>query len=343
MKTDELRDRLKFLLLQESIIMKKLNKYVEDVSKTIHKLEPVSDMIDESEIDLETYISYRCECFEEYSEEFINSYLNNIALSSTKIHKETIDNFLKVRYIFYVFRNRISPDGFKIVVLVNINTGEIVFNLDGESTERITEEFYNKLSIESTAESKFLKKKNVEIISRFNSRISENIQCSSLKPDSFSLYKHNFPSLEFLNMNFFVHNFPNLQTCFKKPFNIKISVSEMKKYLVIEKTNFIIKKLKELTLMTVSDLLFINSVEYFRNYGINELLCINDANEEKTDIFLIIKNFIDSIALEKKIPLLNFLLKICPGLILSLDFDQYRSYPYYYLIFWAENHKKILF
>lgn len=142
MKSDELRDRKKFVEMQIGIVADRLNMSIESNRKSVHTGIDRCSKFEATDLDLEPYVIFKCNSFEEYCDDFILSFLNNLVLSKTKIDSETYTNLYKVKYIFHVFKNKIRPTGLKLQALININTGEIAINKDGSILNSIGEDFY---------------------------------------------------------------------------------------------------------------------------------------------------------------------------------------------------------
>lgn len=450
MKSEELRDRKKFLVMQEAIVTERLSNYIDASKHAIHSAVAASNSLDlrvesftpinaeteesaaelSSALNLEEYLIFRCQSFEEYSTDFINSFLHNLIMSSTKIDKEVFSKLFKVKYVFSALRNRKSAEDCRINVLVNINSGEIAFNIGNERVENITKEFYELIKQNHPSFSKPANSLNKAENSTQNNMRNMSEKCEIYKnKDSkhlykpkirnlnvanqqtdktanMSIYKHKFPSLEFLNLNFYTRKYPNLENLFRMPFSMYVSISEMKKSIFICKTETILLKVSEIKAMTEIDLLYLSSVEYYRLYGYSELISLREAedcipfiiNQDYSDNTVktrldesriientlingyedcqLIKNelvdscekiesknedshlnlhleskqlnnpisealgkFIADVDDTKKLPLLNFLFNIAPGLILFFNFKPYKKLPHSEIVQWVFKYK----
>lgn len=343
MKVDDLRDRKDFLEMQMNIVSERLDACIRENAAAADAAVTACSAPRVPVADLELYLHHRCASFREHCTDLIECLANNLVLSRTRIDYNFFTNLFRVDYAFRVLAERTAARGFRVNALVDINTGEVSFNRAGgghrtpaDSTSPADtrsgqqgDTAYQKIKQENN---KFIKgdgtprPRAAEREARGKSQVSDDYDTLS------SLYKHSFPSMNFLTMDFPSCSFPHLQALFARPFSINICLNEMNDSIGAGKVAVVLRKACSLKAMDVEELLTLSTVEYSMSYPYNEVIALDELDDGRfaPDI----AGFLSDVPSAKKMPLLNFVLNVAPGLLHSVDLSQLEGLPHAYLLEW---------
>ncbi len=137
--------------------------------------------------------------------------------------------------------------------------------------------------------------------------------------------------------NFHRREFTTIEKYFKRPFKVTIDTKSLERYVTSSKIDIILERLARISTMTTERLLYFSSYGYRRKYEMNVLLSVEEINDYSQEIKFKVDTFLNKIPINSRIPILNIIMNLAPGIIQSLDFREYEKLPYYYLVIWGKN------